>query len=59
MADVGRAHHRAEPGIVVTVLRMIVVTVGRARVVRIVVPGPATQHPRLAYGPPHRLPGDF
>ena len=41
--DVRRTHH-TEPDVVVPVVRVVPVAVGRARVVLIVVPGPAAQH---------------
>jgi hypothetical protein len=57
MVDVGRTQH-PKAVVVVAVVGMIVVTVVRARVVLIVVPGPAAQHARLGLGTPHRFPGD-
>lgn len=51
--DVGRTHH-PKTDVVVTVVRMVVVAVAGARVVLIVDPGAAAQHPRLGAGLPCR-----
>jgi len=43
--------HKAQTKIVVAVVRMIVVTLGRTQILRIVVPGAATYHAvRAKYG---------
>ena len=54
LQDVGRAT-QPKPDVVVTVVRVVVVAVGRVRVVLIVVPGTAAKHTAHRHREPHWL----
>jgi len=50
---VGRTHH-PKTDIVVAIIGIVPVAVRGARIVWIIVPGTAAQHPRFVAGTPHR-----